>query len=57
MCVSNTDQDFSLARLNHNNFTEKLVRLQEEGYLSPFLLQQFLANKSRRINNNERKKH
>lgn len=56
MCLRNTDQDFSLARLNHNNFTEKLVRLQEDGYLSPFLLQQFLANKSGRINN-ERKKH
>ncbi len=56
MCLRNTEQDFPLARLNHNHFTEKLVRLQEEGYLSPFLLQQFLAYKSGRMNN-ERTKH
>ncbi len=56
MCLRPTDQDFPSKRLNHNKFTEKLVRLRVEGYLSPFLLEQFLAHKSGGITN-ERKKH
>lgn len=56
MCLRHTDQDFPFTRLNQNTLVEKLVRLQEEGFLSPFLLEQFLANKYGRINN-ERKNH
>lgn len=51
MCLRHTDQDLSIPRLDHNNFTEKIVRLQEEGYLSPFLLMQFLTYTYGRINN------
>lgn len=54
MCLRHTEQDFQLKRLDSNNLTEKLVRLQEEGYLSPFLLEQFLAYKSGGINNERR---
>lgn len=41
--MRHSDRDFN--RLMHNNFTEKLVRLQEDGYLSPFLLENFINNK------------
>ena len=56
MCLRHTDQDFQLKRVNHNNLTEKLLSLQKKGYLSLFLLEQFLAYKSGG-GNNERRKH
>lgn len=53
MCLrhTDTDQDLSIPRLDPNNFTEKIVRLEEEGYLSAFLLKQFLSYTYGRINN------
>jgi hypothetical protein len=53
MCLRHIDQDFKFESLNHNNLPEILVRLQEKGYLSPFLLEQFLAYKSGGINKEE----
>lgn len=43
MCLIYTNQDRTLTRLELNTFTEKLKKLQKEGHLSQFLLEQFLT--------------
>ncbi len=41
-------------RNEHTNLSEKLTRLQEDGLISPFLVDQFITKKFRRQTNDQR---